>query len=149
MLIDREVTIGNQSVGRVQVRRQGLYYVFRCRCSLGRLFRGGLAFGGLFLDLFGLGGRGHDGRLDDLFEIFLAHGCITLLGHVLGDRLGNRLGHVFRIGSLSLGRTFHLLCDDADFFIIFQIFQFLDEGICADGCGLGLCIHVLGFRCRA
>ena len=34
MLIDREVTIGNQSVGRVQVRRQGLYYVFRCRCSL-------------------------------------------------------------------------------------------------------------------
>ena len=34
MLIDREVTIGNQCVGRVQVRRQGLYYVFRCRCSL-------------------------------------------------------------------------------------------------------------------
>lgn len=34
MLIDREVTIGSRSVGRVQVRRQGLYYLFRCRCSL-------------------------------------------------------------------------------------------------------------------
>lgn len=121
---------------------------FRCRHSLGRLFRGGLVLGGLFLDLFGLFGCRHDGRLDNLFEIFLAHGRITLLGHVLGDRLGDWLGHVFRIGSLSLGRTFHLLCDDTDFFIIFQIFQFLDEGVCADRCGLGLRIHVLGFRCR-
>lgn len=34
MLIDREVTIGEKSVGRVQVRRQGLYYVFHCRCRL-------------------------------------------------------------------------------------------------------------------
>ena len=34
MLIDREVTIGSQAVGRVQVRRQGLYYLFRCRCRL-------------------------------------------------------------------------------------------------------------------
>ncbi len=34
MLIEREVTVGSRSVGRVQVRRQGLYYVFHCRCTL-------------------------------------------------------------------------------------------------------------------
>lgn len=34
MLIEREVTVGSRSVGRVQVRRQGLYYVFHCRCAL-------------------------------------------------------------------------------------------------------------------
>lgn len=29
-----EVNFGGQAVGKVQVRRQGLYYVFHCRCRL-------------------------------------------------------------------------------------------------------------------
>ena len=34
MVGDYEVFFGNQQVGKVQVRRQGLYYRFICRCRL-------------------------------------------------------------------------------------------------------------------
>ena len=34
MVGDYDVYFGSQSCGRVQVRRQGLYYCFACRCQL-------------------------------------------------------------------------------------------------------------------
>lgn len=34
MRIERDVLLGGKPVGRVQVQRQGLYYVFTCRCGL-------------------------------------------------------------------------------------------------------------------
>ena len=34
MRIERDVRLGERTVGRAQVQRQGLYYVFTCRCSL-------------------------------------------------------------------------------------------------------------------
>lgn len=34
MRIERDVKLGERTVGRVQVQRQGLYYVFSCCCSL-------------------------------------------------------------------------------------------------------------------
>ena len=32
--MEQELFFGDRSVGRVLVERQGLYYVFRCRCTL-------------------------------------------------------------------------------------------------------------------
>ena len=32
--MEQELFFGDRSVGRVLVERQGLYYVFRCRCAL-------------------------------------------------------------------------------------------------------------------
>ncbi len=34
MRIERDVLLGERTVGRVQAQKQGLYYVFSCRCSL-------------------------------------------------------------------------------------------------------------------
>ena len=32
--MEQELTFGSKSIGRVWAERQGLYYVFRCRCRL-------------------------------------------------------------------------------------------------------------------
>lgn len=32
--MEQELTFGDRPVGRVRVERQGLYYLFRCRCRL-------------------------------------------------------------------------------------------------------------------
>ena len=34
MRIERDVRLGERTVGRVQVQTQGLYYVVTCRCGL-------------------------------------------------------------------------------------------------------------------
>lgn len=34
--MEQELTFGDRPVGRVRAERQGLYYLFRCRCRLSR-----------------------------------------------------------------------------------------------------------------